>query len=315
MNTNKSAELIQADYINYKVNITAQRNRYLQYPRCISIETQVKCNSQCIFCPYSTSPRQGQIMSTELFYKLLDDLSQIPSSHAFSLTLHRLNEPLLDPRLPEFHQKVAQKFPQAQQSFWSNGTTIKPGKFEWMADFKNASLTVSLNSINNEEHVKLMGFGVDLVIKNLDYVHALKASGKFPLTVMLCAPYQDQNTAAEFCSFCQHRWPHFKAASRPLFVWTGGSTSGKKLRDLKGLPSRESYIEISSLPCGQWFDLHVLANGFITKCCIDETGYNTEKFNAEHQNILSIYQNRQKLRTELPSRSSINECKGCLHLG
>lgn len=68
--------------------------------------------------------------------------------------------------------------------------------------------------------------------------------------------------------------------------------------------------------CAQWYDLHILANGVVTKCCIDETGFEgNEKFDSSRRHVLQIYGESASLRENLPGRSSVSGCKTCFHLG
>lgn len=307
----------QADYAGYANTLLRGKDNYQQYPRTVSIETLVKCNAKCGFCPYPNSTRQGQEMTPELFMKLLDDLSGIPPNHSFVITLCRLNEPLLDARLQVFHGKIASRFPNATILFWSNGTTLKKGAFEWMSDFQRAALIISLNSVDEEEHMALMGFGLKVVNQNLDHLHGLVEQQQFKLPVKLSAPYHDDPQAEKFTKACKERWPKFGTAVRPYFQWMGESAAGLEYKTEAGLPGK--YGETSDaeqIPCGQWFDIHVLANGYVTKCCIDETGYQgQERFNAAQRNLLSIYRERDNLKSTLPARVEVLACKGCTHLG
>ncbi len=306
---------LQADYTGYANSIAALRERFMQFPRSVSIETQVKCNAKCTFCPYPTSPRQGEEMSDELFYKILDDLQEIPVSHHFGITLHRINEPLLDRRMPEFHAEIARRFPNAWIQFISNGTSIKKGKFEWMANHSRGRLTISLNTIDEQEHENLMGFGLNLVTDNLDNLHQIAKDGKFKLPVLLCAPYCSEVEANSFLQYCTTRWPMFQASVRPVFQWMGGSGAGNDLRyEAPRLHNQSNTPD--TLPCGQWFDLHILANGFVSKCCIDETGYsNNDLFDASTNNVLAIFQRQHSLRLNIPARTSVSGCEKCMHLG
>jgi len=302
---------LQANYETYCNKTSRLSNNFLHYPRTISIETQVKCNAQCSFCPYPTSPRSGQEMSTQLFHKIIDDLSKIPPTHKFSITLARINEPLLDKRLKKFSQLIAQKLPSASQSFWTNGTMLQPGNFEWMSSFPSASLTISLNSIDNKEHKKLMGFGVEKVFNNLDYLHQFIIEKKFSLSVNLSAPFQGIKKTTEIENFCSSRWPLFKLGIRPFFIWTGTSSKGEK--EKKEYSSNAT--QLNHFPCAQWFDLHFLANGYMTKCCIDESGYSTDNYDASKMNALDIYSLSQALRETLPPRENVSGCNNCHHLG
>ncbi|MCG5510660.1 FkbM family methyltransferase [Ectothiorhodospira lacustris] len=303
---------IQANYDNYAQNVRNMREKYSIYPRNVSIETLVRCNAKCGFCPYPTSPRKGETISDELFLKLINDLSEIPTDHSFGITLTRISEPLLDRRQEKFAQIIAENLPSARQQFWTNGTMLKPGRFEWMTEYKGASLTVSLNSIHEEEHQELMGFGLKAVFKGLDYLHDLVLSGRFNLPVSLCAPFISDNQAQEFTEFTKARWPRFKASVRPFFEWTGTSSKGADKRNLSPVDGKKMS---SDFPCAQWFDIHVLANGYLTKCCIDETGFiGDENFNVAKNNLLHLYQ-INSLKETLPNRMHVSECKNCTHLG
>ncbi len=306
---------VQADYTNYTANVTNGREHYRDWPRTISIETQVRCNAKCGFCPYPISPRQGEEMSTELFHKIIEDLSVIPDHHRVSLTLHRINEPLLDRRMEAFHDAAADKLPSATLLFWSNGTTLREGKFEWINKYPRAQLHISLNAVTEDEHVRLMGFGLERVLINLDYLHALKSEGKFAPPVALHAPFENAEQAWRVHDFCEARYPLFNLGIRPFFVWMGDIKAGESDRDEKTLRLiREN--DISGFPCAQWYDLHVLANGFVTKCCIDEKGYVGDvQYDTRHRNVIDIYRQSRSLRDGLPARRDVAGCEGCTHLG
>jgi hypothetical protein len=227
----------------------------------------------------------------------------------------RINEPLLDPRLESFSLKVAKKIPQAKQTFWSNGSTLKQGRFEWMGDIPDGRLMISLNSINEDEHTELMGFGTKVVFRNLDYLHQLSAQGNISLQVTLCAPYISENKANDYQKYCADRWPLFKSTIRPFFQWMGEIPAGREEREEHHPLVSVEHQRLGELPCGQWFDLHILANGYATKCCIDESGFDDDKFNTATRNVLDIYKESLILRTNLPPRNRVGGCLGCTHLG
>ena len=315
MESSAALNLIQADYDAYPAAVAGLQQAYLQYPRNVSIETQVKCNAKCGFCPYPTSPRRGQEMPDERFEKLIADLSAIPHSHPFAITLHRINEPLLDRRMQRFSRLVADRLPSASQQFWSNGTMLKEGGFEWMGEYPRASLSISLNSMDEDEHVQLMGLSLAPVLRGLDYLHTLVESGKFTLPVTLCAPYKSHASANRYLTSSRARWPLFTPAVRPFFEWMGASHAGSEHRIEFGLPSPKAH-RATTFACAQWFDLHVLASGYVTKCCIDETGHDGDPaFDTAQHDVLTIYRNTLAQRMNLPARSTIAGCEGCKHLG
>ena len=192
---------------------------------------------------------------------------------------------------------------------------LREGAFEWMANHKGARLVISLNAVNEEDHVRLMGFGLKRVLKNLDFVHSLKKAGKFDIAVSLVAPWESESQAREVESFCKERWPLFQIGIRPFFEWVGDSRKGGDYRNETTVknPLSDSALNFA---CAQWFDLHILANGYATKCCIDETGFTgDERFNCFTRNALDIFAESKTLREHLPDRSGVGGCKDCRHLG
>lgn len=308
--------IIQANYCSYLRDTEYLKKNYIEYPRSISIETQVKCNATCDFCAYPNSTRKGMEMPDQLFYKIVDDLSVIPKNHSVAITLCRINEPLLDKRLKQFSKLISENIPSAVQSFWSNGSMLKPGKFEWISEYKGGNLYISLNSLDDSEHKKIMGFGVEQVLSNLEYLHNLVVRREFSLTVMLFAPYQNMKQADLLIKTCNERWPSFSIGIRPFFRWVGETRAGEsQLRN----SAREGEINMSEaekFPCAQWFDLNILANGFVTRCCIDETGYvGQNKYDVSVNNVLHIYNYSRNLRNSLPERRNVDVCKDCWFLG
>ena len=85
-------------------------------------------------------------------------------------------------------------------------------------------------------------------------------------------------------------------------------------KEWSGIFSTQDF-DIVSLPCGQWFDLHILANGFATKCCIDQTGFADEKYDTRKHHALDIYRQSLPLRQSLPDRQTVTGCGECTHLG
>lgn len=160
-----------------------------------------------------------------------------------------------------------------------------------------------------------MGFGLDRVLINLDRVHQLKERGDFPVEVKLRAPYESDDQAKEVRQFCADRWPLFSIALRPFFEWVGGSAKGGHERNetTSKRPETEAALNFS---CAQWFDLHILASGHATKCCIDETGFiGDDDYDLSKRHALEVFAQSRWLRDELPDHSGVSGCGGCRHLG
>jgi MoaA/NifB/PqqE/SkfB family radical SAM enzyme len=95
--------------------------------RNVQIQTQSRCNADCIFCPYSESwhaANPGK-MTDELFAKVLDEL------RPFSLGINRgkfcpylMQEPLLDPKIFDRVQQIYAAFPHTTVEIATNGSVL-----------------------------------------------------------------------------------------------------------------------------------------------------------------------------------------------
>ncbi|MAF84526.1 MAG: hypothetical protein CL797_10545 [Chromatiales bacterium] len=252
-------------------------------------------------------------MSSELFYKIIDDLKVIPETHNFYITLSRINEPLMDRRLKEFSLHIQKVFPTTKQIIWSNGTLLTKRNIEWISKIDSASFSISLNSLDDDEHKIFMGLPLPPVVRKLDYLHDLLSKNLINNDVVLYAPYLTQKQAEKFQKSCAQRYPLFKSVNRPVFTWAGGSKKGS-VEILQSDPNMQNASWKKNLPCGQWFDLHILANGYVTKCCIDEAGFSDKAYNTVDNNCLDLYARTLPYRQHLPSRITVQGCEECIHL-
>lgn len=289
--------------------------KYLHYPKSVSIETLVACNAKCSFCAYPDSERKGEKLDADTFYKIIDELNT-GSNYPKSITLARINEPLLDKRLQEFSEHILRIFPETNYSIWSNGSQLDARNMGWIEDLTGlVSLHVSLNSIDQDEHDNFMGIRLENVASNLDAIHKRSFT-----KCHLHAPFVNHIQGEGFKSYCKKRWPKFSSHLRPIFDWMGdvprGESSAKEHLKLEaGYSNMFKDSKILSQPCAQWNSLHILASGQVTKCCIDEAGYDSDQFNVAKNNVLEIYAKTMYLREAILKRSNVTGCEKCLHPG
>ncbi len=96
----------------------------------IEVETINRCNGNCSFCPVNRNvdPRIETRMSEELFYSIVDQLSEM--DYAGKFTTFSNNEPLLDDRIIEFNRYAREKLPKARMHLFTNGTLFTLDKFK-----------------------------------------------------------------------------------------------------------------------------------------------------------------------------------------
>lgn len=96
----------------------------------IEIETINRCNGVCAFCPVNKNvdPRVMAKMSDELFYSIVDQLSDM--DYAGKFTTFSNNEPLLDDRIIDFNRYARKNLPKARIHLFTNGTLMTVEKFK-----------------------------------------------------------------------------------------------------------------------------------------------------------------------------------------
>ena len=88
----------------------------------IQIQTIAGCNLKCKFCPNSYLPQTMNLMSKDLYYKIIDELAELGYSKRVSPYL--MNESLLDKRLGELISYTRKKLSKARIMVSTNGTLL-----------------------------------------------------------------------------------------------------------------------------------------------------------------------------------------------
>lgn len=248
-------------------------DRFMRSPRVLSIETYVKCNATCSFCPYPTSNRIGEKLDTEIIYKIIDDVSA-GAVHPEYFVPSRINESMFDHRMFAIFDYAAAKLPHTPIGHFTNGTTLGERQIDRLCSTNLGFINVSLNSHEPDEHKRLMGISFDLVIKNLKALHrtCVARSPRFSVYLTRVGDGTERDTG--FLSYCRANFPLFQPICRPRFDWLGKSHNALDV----GAP----------VGCGQWFQLNFLANGREALCAIDDDG-RFGQGDARHQNALDIY--------------------------
>jgi GTP 3',8-cyclase len=89
----------------------------------IAIETAALCNRHCHFCPNDYYKRPNDLMSTEMFRKIIDDLEKL--KYRGRVELYIYNEPTRDLRLPHLIANVRNVLPGSCIMISTNGDYFK----------------------------------------------------------------------------------------------------------------------------------------------------------------------------------------------
>lgn len=291
----------EKNYTNWLLNL---RKQYLDYPMLIGMETLARCNAKCHFCPYPTMDRKGERMSDELIAKVLNDLTDIPTTTPFRINFTRVNEPFLDKRIVDVMREANRLLPHAKLAIYTNGSTFTPKLLDNLARVEHMEIfNISLNSHNPERYREIMQIPFERTVANIDMLHARVVAGEitFPVGISRVADRTDADR--EFKEFVQNRWPKFRFALPDQMNWIGTV-------DVPQLGA------IPKLSCVNWFGLHLIASGRDALCVIDHDarhGFGS----VVDTHILDLYNHpaRRAQREAITDRQHVSPCRTCSYWG
>jgi len=293
--------------------LEALRSRYLRQPLEVSLETFAFCNADCSFCPYSRLERIGEKLPDMLIARLITEMSQW--LEPFHIAPFKVNEPLLDKRLPEICHTIIDTIPRAALRLFTNGSALTGSHIDWIQNLPKRRvdhLWVSLNSTDPAEYTALMKLDFERTAQNLDRLHERVAEYEFTHPVVVSRVLQfgkrtksngvriEDRRDIRFFDDCAKRWPFFVATPIKQDSWIGeifADESGAALG-----------------PCGRWFELSVMANGRVALCCMDSAG--TYSLGDVRENsLLEIYNQPAYLERRLRAvnRAGIDPCECCTY--
>ena len=136
--------------------------------KIVSLETATTCNQKCYFCPVSVAPREDYAMPDELFERIVDQLTAIPTLEA--VFLQSYNEPTVDRRFVELCQHLfAKGLPVA---VLSNGSGFTPAKTDALIESGGLRyLCINLSTLDRERYRATRGEDhLPVVLRNVDYM-------------------------------------------------------------------------------------------------------------------------------------------------
>ena len=104
-------------------------------PNVVNIETINRCNSTCAFCTANIHAEKRPLrkIDEELYRSVIDQLADW--DYEGHLTLYGNNEPLLDPRIVEFHKYAREKLPKSFIFMSTNGLILSREKLDEIKPF------------------------------------------------------------------------------------------------------------------------------------------------------------------------------------
>ena len=131
--------------------------------KAIQIETLHGCNLNCKTCPNSVIEKHNELMSKEIYFKILDDLEK--ADYKGRISPYLMNEPTLDPRLHYFIRETRDRFPENMIYIGSNGLLLDDYKI--LELFKSGLTRIVITCYTKEVYDKLKNWEGDSRVKFL----------------------------------------------------------------------------------------------------------------------------------------------------
>lgn len=229
--------------------------------RVVSLEAHSVCNQACYFCPVATAPREKQFMPTELYERIVAELSAFRDTIE-GVCMNNYNEPTVDRR---FVQQVATlKAAGLPPAVLSNGSGLTPGRVDSLVGLGGLRyLSVNISTLERDRYARDRGVDqLETVIRHVDYMKDKPVAQEMDLVVLGQGDEAHRRAHREITE----RWGGSRFTVRPFEVrdragWlpTGlrPATPHRKLRGCDNVGSRP--LE----------HLHITAEGRCVFCCED----------------------------------------------
>lgn len=258
-------------------NIVAQNRTHLENvipletPFTVAIDPSNLCNFRCDFCAIQSLnlplPFRKQLMSLELFKKIVDDFTEFPDR----LKVLRINgqgEPLLNPYLPEMLTYAKEREIADFIEIITNGSKLNPVLNQRLIDSGIDRIRISVEALNANGYLSIAHTKIDFenFVNNIEDLY--RRSGKCEIyikTVDVSVP-EDADKEKFFSIFgniCDRifidnvipMWSDFNTLNQSINL-NGQGVHGQKLQNVKICPF-------------PFYSLIVNSDGEVTACCSD----------------------------------------------
>jgi len=279
---------------------------YLRYIRnkvntskfTLAIEPNNTCNLRCIMCPYKKMKRKKEIMSMQLFKKIVDQASEIGCKE---VALAQYNEPFLDKDIFERIKYLRKKG--IKSIIYSNGTLMGEEMRKKALENPPDTIRFSVDGATKKTFESIrIGANYENVVNNIIALYRERNKRKQNLPVIevyFTILEKNKNETRAFLKFWRGKCD---------FASLYPSDSRESTKDVW-----INYSNLKSYPCLNPKRIYVLSNGKLAFCCIDVDGY-MPLGDLKKQSLKEIL-NSGKLKkiyeSQMRRKCNIPVCKNC----
>ncbi len=271
-----------------------QANQYQPSPTYIQIETTIKCNATCWFCPQNNTLRQPNYMETQVWQKIIDQTRGLGITYRPFI----LNEPFADKRMTEIVQYIKQDST-AKVEFNTNASMLTPKVTDQLLAIGIDAMRFSIDGLYRSTFDESRGISYDRVYDHVKYFLAANRDANYPALTevrMIKLPDTEQEQQ-KFKTYWQQYQP-----DKIIFT------------DLYRYPW-EGQTQALNVPCLKIEnEMYFYVDGTVTLCCWDTTGRQIIG-DVKTQNVLDIW-NGETLShcrhlLDQGQRDQLELCKRC----
>ena len=230
----------------------------------VSLEAHTVCNQSCYFCPVSIAPRESYFMPTELYERIVGELSAYRDTIE-AVFMINYNEPTADRRFLD--QVRAIKGAGLPPGVLTNGSGLTPARIDALVEMGGLRfLSINLSTLDRERYKKERGGDhLEVVLRNLDHAKDKKVAEQMDMVVLGTGNEAHQRDFAEVTErFAGSRFEvkYFEVMDRAGYLQIGLKPPSPNQR-LCGCEN------VGSRPLQH---LHITPHGKCLLCCEDYDG-------------------------------------------
>ena len=233
-------------------------------PDHVQIQTITGCNGRCIFCPNGKTRLEipkGRRMEWDLYRSIVDQCIDM-GIRRYSVYL--MNEPMLDPELPERVGCITERIKKPQYvKVTSHGGLLTGDMARGLLDAGLHKLKISVQSLNPDTYRQIMGLPLEKTLKNIDRFLELKQKGGYKrpkLEIVMVDSAQTHDEISRSRQYWEDR--QIKLYVEPV----------ENRADQHNI--RETAISAQKLKAFSWCrrlmeQIYILYDGRMVQCCAD----------------------------------------------
>jgi hypothetical protein len=283
------------------------KEKYIDFPRFVAIETVGRCNASCNFCPHESLDRKHTEMDDDLFEKIINDLQEIPPHVPIRIIPNLVNEPFMDRKIFSRLAMINERLPWATFAIFTNLNVVSSSFISDLSRIKNInSFNISFNAANEREYEYTMRIDFQRTVENVRNLMRANQEKPFlnnPITLSRVASLSDAD--GYYIDECKTVFSDysfgidFSARIKNRTNWLGNLTN-------------EQSVIPKEMPCNAWFDLNIFCTGEVPHCCMDANGQYSIG-DVRKSSVLEIYNDMKFkfMRERLAAREETHPCNTC----